>query len=161
MHACSVTQLCLTLLRPHAVQFTRLPRLQDSPGKNTGVGCHFLLQGTFLTQGLTLHLLHWQVDSLPLSHLGSPAFLYMYAITLHSAFSSLILKITLIQLLLSHYYYHCTMSLADMRQTAPPSFLSSVEKVGKTESDLYLFYLLYQKLTIKIGTYSNNFEILC
>ena len=27
---------------------------QDSPGKNTGVGCHALLRGTFLTQGLNL-----------------------------------------------------------------------------------------------------------
>ena len=34
------------------------------PGKNTGEGCHFLLQGIFLTQGLNLHLLHWQADSL-------------------------------------------------------------------------------------------------
>ena len=40
----------------------------DSPGKNTGVGCHFLLQGIFPTQGLNLHLLHWQVGSLLLSH---------------------------------------------------------------------------------------------
>ena len=31
----------------------------------------FLLQGIFPTQGLTLHLLHWQADSLPLSHQGS------------------------------------------------------------------------------------------
>ena len=31
--------------------------LWDSPGKNTGVGCHFLLQGIFPTQGLNLHLL--------------------------------------------------------------------------------------------------------
>ena len=37
------------------------------PSKNTGVGCHFLLQGIFLTQGSNLHLLHWQVDSFPLS----------------------------------------------------------------------------------------------
>ena len=44
----------------------------DFPGKNNGVGYHFLLQGIFLTQGLNLYLLHWQVDSLPLSHLGSP-----------------------------------------------------------------------------------------
>ena len=36
------------------------------------MGCHFLLQGTFLTQGLNPHLLHWQAESLPLSHLGSP-----------------------------------------------------------------------------------------
>ena len=35
-------------------------------------GLHFLLQGIFSTQGLDLHLLHWQVDSLPLSHQGSP-----------------------------------------------------------------------------------------
>ena len=41
------------------------------PGKNTGVGCHFLFQGIFLIHGLNLHLLHWQVDSLPLSHKGS------------------------------------------------------------------------------------------
>ena len=41
----------------------------------TEVGCHFLLQGIFSTQGLNpcrLHLLHCQADSLPLSHLGSP-----------------------------------------------------------------------------------------
>ena len=36
-------QSCLTL-RPHRRQPTRLPRPWDSPGKNTGVGCHFLLQ---------------------------------------------------------------------------------------------------------------------
>ena len=42
------------------------------PDRNTGVGCHFLLQGIFLTQGLNLHLLHWQADSLPLSHQRSP-----------------------------------------------------------------------------------------
>ena len=41
-------QLCLTL-RPHRRQPTRLPRPWDSPGKNTGVGCHCLLRfiGTF------------------------------------------------------------------------------------------------------------------
>ena len=31
-------------VRPHRPQPTRLPRPWDSPGKNTGVGCHFLLQ---------------------------------------------------------------------------------------------------------------------
>ena len=31
-------------VRPHRQQPTRLPRPWDSPGKNTGVGCHFLLQ---------------------------------------------------------------------------------------------------------------------
>ena len=49
---------------------------QEFSGKNTGVGCHFLLLGIFLMQGSTprlLHLLHWQADSLPLCHLGSPS----------------------------------------------------------------------------------------
>ena len=47
---------------------------RDFPGKNTGVGCHFLLQGIFLIQGSNpylLCLLHWQADSLPSCHLGS------------------------------------------------------------------------------------------
>ena len=47
----------------------------DSPGNKNGVGCHALLQGVFPTQGLNsclLRLLHWQADSLPLHHLGSP-----------------------------------------------------------------------------------------
>ena len=42
--------------------------------KKKEVGCHFLFQGIFPTQGLNLRLLsllHWQVDSLPLSHQGS------------------------------------------------------------------------------------------
>ena len=37
-------QLCLTLCDPIDPQPTRLPHPWDSPGKNTGVGCHFLLQ---------------------------------------------------------------------------------------------------------------------
>ena len=49
-----------------------LSDLRDFPGKNTGVGCQSLLQGIFPTQGLNLCLLHWQADSLPLNHLGSP-----------------------------------------------------------------------------------------
>ena len=42
------------------------------PGKNTGVGCHFPLQGIISTQGSNPCLLHWQTDSLSLSHLRSP-----------------------------------------------------------------------------------------
>ena len=39
-----------------------VPLSMDSPGKNTGVGCHTLLQGIFLTQGSKVQLLHWQAD---------------------------------------------------------------------------------------------------
>ena len=49
--------LCLNapvwLRWPHGLQPSRLLCLWDSPGKNIGVGCHFLLLGIFLTQGLT------------------------------------------------------------------------------------------------------------
>ena len=51
------------------------------PWKNTGEGCHFLLQGIFPTQGSNSSLLHWQVDSFPLSHPGSPCvcvYIYIY-----------------------------------------------------------------------------------
>ena len=69
---CTVAQLCLTLLQPHGLQLTRLLCPWNSPGKNTGVGCYFFLQGLLLTQGSNLCRLHWHADSLPLSHLGSP-----------------------------------------------------------------------------------------
>ena len=69
---CLDTKLCLTLLRPHGLQPTRLLCSQDFPGKNTRVGCHFLLQGIFLTLGSNPCLLRWQADSLPLSHYRRP-----------------------------------------------------------------------------------------
>ena len=49
----------------------------DSPGKNTGEGFHFLLQGIFLTQGSNpclLSLLHWVVGSLLLVPPGKPEY---------------------------------------------------------------------------------------
>ena len=63
---CLITKSCLTL------SDTRLLCSWDFSGKNIGVGYHFLLQGIFLTQGSNQCLLYWQVDSLPLSHQGSP-----------------------------------------------------------------------------------------
>ena len=47
-------------LRPH-----ELYSPCNSPGQNSGVGCHFLLQGIFLTQRLNLDLLQCRADSLP------------------------------------------------------------------------------------------------
>ena len=44
----------------------------DIPGRNTGVGCYFFLQGIFPTQGSNPHLLHRQAGSLPLSPQGGP-----------------------------------------------------------------------------------------
>ena len=66
-------------------QPTRLLCPWDSPGKNTGAGCHaLLLQGIFPTQRLNprlLCLLHWQASSLPLSYL---AILYANKVTSRS-----------------------------------------------------------------------------
>ena len=58
-------------LQPHGLQLISLLCPWNSPSKNTGVGCHFIPQGIFLTQGSNPCLLHWQADSLPLSHQGS------------------------------------------------------------------------------------------
>ena len=71
MHACSV--VCNSLW-PHRLEPARLLYPWDFQGKTIRVGFHFLLQGIFPIQGLNLHLLnllHWQVDSLSLFHLGS------------------------------------------------------------------------------------------
>ena len=50
-------------LRPYGQQSARPFCPWDSPGKNTGVGCHFLLQGIFPSQGLNPCLLHQQAYS--------------------------------------------------------------------------------------------------
>ena len=68
VHAKSL-QSCPPLFLPYGPQPNSLLCPWDSPGKNTGVDCHALLQGILPTQGLNLHLfclLHWQVGSLPL-----------------------------------------------------------------------------------------------
>ena len=69
--SCSVMSNSLWL---YGLQPTRLLSPWDFPGKNTGVGCHVLLQGIFPTQGLNLHLLcllhcmqiHYHCMGLPL-----------------------------------------------------------------------------------------------
>ena len=76
LHACSVGSVMSDSLLPHGLQPTRLLCPWDSPGKNTAVGYHAFFQGIFLTQESNpclLYLLRWQVDSLPLSHQGSPS----------------------------------------------------------------------------------------
>ena len=74
MHAKSL-QSYLTLCDPMDCSLPGSSVHGDSPGKNTGVGCHALLQGIFPTQGLNLglfHLLHWQVGSLLRAPPGKP-----------------------------------------------------------------------------------------
>ena len=68
---CLVAQSCLTLCD---LVDSRLPGSSvhgDSPGKNTGVGCHALLQGIFSTQGSNLGLLHCRQSLYCLNHQGN------------------------------------------------------------------------------------------
>ena len=63
LYLVQVTSGASDSLWPHGLLPARLLCPWDFPGKNTGVSCHFLLQGIFPTQGLNLHLIHWQVDT--------------------------------------------------------------------------------------------------
>ena len=69
----SILTVCVCVcVRAHVCAPARLLCSRNSPGKNTGVVCHFLLQWIFLTQGLNPGLLHcWQI-LYHLSHWGSP-----------------------------------------------------------------------------------------
>ena len=72
-----IIKSCPTLVALWTVAL-QAPVCWGFPGKNTGMRCHFLLQGIFLTQGLNPCLLNcrWspalQADVLPLSHQESP-----------------------------------------------------------------------------------------
>ena len=66
--ACSVAKSCLTLCDP---MDRSLLGSWDFPVNNTGVDCHFFLQGIFLAQTLNKHLLHCQADSEPLGKPGN------------------------------------------------------------------------------------------
>ena len=70
-HYCSVAKSCPTLLWPHGLQPARLLCPWDFPGKNSGVGCHFLLHGIFLTKESNLDLLHCRRILYWMSHQGS------------------------------------------------------------------------------------------
>ena len=68
-------QSCSTLCNPMDCSLPASSVHGDSPGKTTGVGCHVLLQGIFLTQGSNLCLfclLLWQAGSLPLASPEKP-----------------------------------------------------------------------------------------
>ena len=68
----SVSHSVPNSLWPHGLQPIRLLCPWDFPGKDTGVGCHFLLQGLFPTQGSNPGLLHCRQILYRLSYKGSP-----------------------------------------------------------------------------------------
>ena len=68
---CLVTQSCLTLCDPMECSSPGSSIHGDSPGKNSGVGCHAFLQGIFPAQGSNPGLLHCRQILYQLSHQGS------------------------------------------------------------------------------------------
>ena len=69
-----VAQLSLTLCNPMDCSQPSSSIHGDSPGRNTGVGCHSFLQGIFPSQGLNPDLLHCRWILYCLSQPGSPRF---------------------------------------------------------------------------------------
>ena len=72
IHMSLVAQWCLTLCDPMDCTPQGSSVYGDSSGKNTGVNCHFLLQGIFPAQGLNPGLPQCRWILYHLSHLGSP-----------------------------------------------------------------------------------------
>ena len=131
---CLVTKSCLTLLWP---QPARLLHPWDFSGKNTGVGCYFLLQGIFLTQGLNPGLLHCR-QTLPFESLVSTIskmnqpYICIYFLTCglssHSSHHSALRKVpcTTQCVLISCYFIHSIdrvyMSIPSSQFLPPPAF---------------------------------------
>ena len=69
---CLVDQSCLTFCDPMDCSLPGSSVQGDSPGKNTGVGCHALFQGIFPIQGSSPGLPHCRQILYCLSHQGSP-----------------------------------------------------------------------------------------
>ena len=67
---CLVAQSCPTLCDPMDYNLPGTSVHGDAPGKNTGVGCHALLQGIFPTQEFNASLLHCRWTLYLLSHQG-------------------------------------------------------------------------------------------
>ena len=99
-------QLCPTFSNP--MEPTRLLCPQDSPDKNTGVGCHALLQGIFPTQGWNLDLLHCRQILYHLSQQGCLPFpqLILYTSLKHFTFA-LCYRIFL-------YHYNFTLKISSL-----------------------------------------------
>ena len=72
MIMCVIHSVMSDFLKPHGLWPARLPCPWISPGKNTGVGCHLLLQGIFLAQGSNPGNLYCRQILYHLSHQGSP-----------------------------------------------------------------------------------------
>ena len=112
-YMCAYSLSCVQLFfDPMDCSPARLLCLWDFSGKNIGMGCHFLLQGIVPGQGSNLHLLYWQVDSLPLSYKGSPHYLLLIS-SLNPLCSKSIVCMIFILYMLGYIFWPiiCTQSI--------------------------------------------------
>ena len=97
--------------------------------QGTGVGCHALLQGIFLTQGLNPHLLgplHWEMGSLPLVPPGKPIGNILYSIKhiyTHNIFTS-------------HLNYACHMTQFDFFRSSLKNSFKCKQFIWKVKETL-------------------------
>ena len=96
------TYLCPTLCNPMDCKLPGFSIHGDSSSKNTGMGCHALLQGIFPNQGLNPGLLHCRRILYCLSHQGSPK----YSISLIKSILFMLTHTYLYKLYITSYTYN-------------------------------------------------------
>ena len=134
------------------------------PGKNTGVGCHSLLQATFLTQSSNLHLLcllHWQVDYLPLVPPEKPYIIYMCVCVY--VYTQIYIEESIVVLSLSYVWLFTTPWTVTHQASLSLTISQSLTNFISTESvilskHLILFHplLLFPSIFPSIRVFSNK-----
>ena len=104
--------------RLHGLQPSGFSVHGDFPGKNIGVGCHFRLQGIFLTQGSNLGPLHCRQSLSCLNHQGSPCMV----ITCHFYVYILVLGKTILKKSLKRIAFRAINSKSQFSFTCCPEF---------------------------------------
>ena len=142
-----VSQSCPTLCNPIGC---RLLCPWDSPDKNTEVGCHFLLQGTFPTNGLNPGLLHCRQILYHLNHQGSPNvylshFVYPFSCRWYLDFFHLLAIV-----------YSAAVTWVYMKSSLIPSSLSSREWISPIFIRILVLFMpcttSYQYYSVLHGT---------
>ena len=132
---------------------TRLLCPWDCLGKSSGVGCHFLLQGFFLTQGSNLGLLHCRQTLYRLSHQGSVQLLshVQFFATPWTAACQASLSFTISQCLLKLMSTESVMPSNLLILSHPLLFWSSIFpsiRVFSSESSLHIRWSKYWSFSI-------------
>ena len=109
--------------RPHRLQPTRLLCPWDFPGKSTVVGCHLLLQGIFLNQGLNPGLQHCRQALYHLSHQGSQLLSKAFFLFYFSYYYLLLLFYYI-------YYYLCYQVISFLGGSDSKESTCSLEDLG-------------------------------